>query len=112
MKLTSGEIAYILGLKKRKFDWMFEGTLEEKDDGYCLTIYLIKPIYYIVRPILTPFFFIYLVLKEGVKEAKEDFKEELGKRWERDIVCFYLHESGSTSKQYGNAKFVKWFRGE
>ena len=37
-KLTHGEISYILGLKKRKFDWvsdwMFEGTLEETDSGY------------------------------------------------------------------------------
>ena len=39
MKLTHKEISYILGLKKKKFDWvsdwLFEGTLEEISDGYC-----------------------------------------------------------------------------
>ena len=110
MKLTHGEVSYILGLKKKKFswvsDWMFEGTLEETDSGYGyhLTIYLIKPVYYVIRPILTPFFFIYLVLEEGVGEAKEDLKRE----WGRDIVHLYFHKYESTSEQYEKAKFVKW----
>lgn len=109
MKLTYGEISYILGLKKNKFnwmtDWMFEGTLEENCSGYGyhLTIYLIKPIYYIIRPILTPFFFIYLVLEEGVGEAKEDLKRECG----RDFCHLYLHKFESTSEQYERAKFIK-----
>ena len=112
MKLTHGEVRYILGLKKKKFDWMFEGTLEERDDGYgyYLTVYLVKPVYYIIRPILTPFFFVYLVLEEGVKEAKEDFKEELEKRWGRDIVRFYLHVNESTKESYSRAKFIKWIK--
>lgn len=110
MKLTHGEVSYILGLKKKKFswvsDWMFEGTLEETDSGYGyhLTIYFIKPVYYVICPILTPFFFIYLVLEEGVGEAKEDLKRECG----RDIVHLYFHKYESTSEQYEKAKFVKW----
>lgn len=114
MKLTHKEVSYILGLKKKKFDWasdwMFEGTLEETDSGYGyhLTIYLIKPVYYVIRPILTPFFFIYLVLEEGVGEAKEDLKRQ----WGRDVVHFYLHKYESTSEQYEKAKFVKWVKGE
>lgn len=110
MKLTHGEVSYILGLKKKKFswvsDWMFEGTLEETDSGYGyhLTIYFIKPVYYVIRPILTPFFFIYLVLEEGVGEAKKDLKRECG----RDVVHFYFHKYESTSEQYEKAKFVKW----
>ena len=109
MKLTSGEIGYILGLKKRKSDWMFEGTLEEIDDGhgYHITIYLIKPIYYIVRPILTPFAFIYFVLEGGVEEAEKDLERQCG----RDVAHFYLHEfDKSTNEQYENAKFVKWIK--
>lgn len=114
MKLTHKEISYILGLKKKKFDWvsdwLFEGTLEEISDGYCyhLTIYLIKPVYYVIRPILTPFYFIYLVLEEGVKEAKEDLKKQCG----RDIVHLYLHIYESTKEEYERAKFVKWIKGE
>lgn len=113
-KLTNGEISYILGLKKKKYswmtDWMFEGTLEETESGYGyhLTIYLIKPVYYIIRPILTPFFFIYLVLKEGVKEAKEDLKRQCG----RDVVHFHLHVNESTKSDYERAKFIKWIKGE
>lgn len=108
MKLTHGEISYILGLKKNKFnwmtDWMFEGTLEENSE-YCyhLTIYLIKPVYYIIRPVLTPFFFIYLVLEEGVGEAKEDLKRQCG----RDVVHFYLHVNESTKSDYERAKIIK-----
>ena len=52
----------------------------------------------------TPFFFIYLVLEEGVGEAKEDLKRE----WGRDIVHLYFHKYESTSEQYEKAKFVKW----
>ena len=109
MKLTSGEIGYILELKKRKSDWMFEGTLEETDNGYGyhLTIYLIKPIYYIVRPLITPFAFIYFVLEGGVKEAKEELKRQCG----RDVAHLYFHKYESTSEQYGRAKFVKWVKG-
>lgn len=113
MKLTHGEISYILKLKKNKFnwmtDWMFEGTLEENSE-YCyhLTIYLIKPVYYIIRPILTPFFFIYLVLEEGVGEAKEDLKRQCG----RDVAHFYLHVNESTKEDYKRAKFIKWIKGE
>lgn len=98
MKLTQKEIRYILGLKKKKFswvtDWMFEGTLEENH----LTIYLIKPVHYIIKPILTPFFFIYLVLEEGVKEAKEDLKGQ----WGRDIGHLSLYE-----KECERAKIIK-----
>lgn len=108
-KLTNGEISYILGLKKKKFDWvldwMLEGTLEEINDGhsYHLTIYLKKPVYYIVRPLLTPFVFIYLVLEGGVKEAKEELKIQSG----RDIGHFYLHE-----EKYEKAKFINWLKKE
>lgn len=110
MKLTSGEIGYIFGLKKRKSDWMFEGTLEEIDNGhgYHIIIYLIKPIYYILRPLITPFFFIYLVLEEGVKDAREDLKRQCG----RDVAHFYLHKFESTSEQYERAKIVEWIKGE
>ena len=111
-KLTHGEISYILGLKKRKFDWvsdwMFEGTLEETDSGYGyhLTIYLKKPIYYIMRPLLTPFLFVYLVLEEGVKEAKEDLERQCG----RDVCHLYLHVNESTEENYKRAKFVNWLK--
>ena len=107
-KLTNGEINYILGFKKRKFDWMFEGTLEEIDNGhgYHLTIYLKKPVYYIVRPLLTPFIFIYLVLESGVKEAKE----ELGEQWGRDICHFHLHVNEPTEENYKRAKFINWLK--
>ena len=114
MKLTHGEISYILGLKKNKFnwmtDWLFEGTLEETCNGYSyhLTIYLIKPVYYIIRPILTPFFFIYLVLEGGVGEAKEVLKRQCG----RDVVHLHLHINESTKESYERAKFVKWIKGE
>ena len=112
MKLTYGEISYILGLKKNKFnwmtDWMFEGTLEETDNGYGyhLTIYLIKPVYYIVRPLLTPFVFIYLVLESGIKEAKEELERQCG----RDICHFYLHVNESTEESYKKAKFINWLK--
>ena len=108
MKLTSGEVGYILGLKRRKTDWMFEGTLEETDGGYGynLTVYLIKPVYYVVRPLLAPFFFISLVLEEGVKEAKEDLENRCG----RDIAHFYLHKNESTREQYEKAKFIVWIK--
>lgn len=108
-KLTGREINYILGLKRKKFDWMFEGTLEEIDngDGYHLTVYLTKPVYYIVRPLLTPFFFVYLVLEEGVKEAKEDLKRQCG----RDICHFHLHVNKSTEENYKRAKFINWVKG-
>lgn len=111
-KLTNGEISYILGLKKKKYswmsDWMFEGTLEETDNGYGyhLTIYLIKPVYYIVRPLLTPFFFVYLVLEEGVKEAKEDLERQCG----RDVCHLYLHVNESTKENYKKAKFINWLK--
>lgn len=113
-KLTHGEISYILGLKKKKFDWvldwMLEGTLEETDNGYGyhLTVYLKKPVFYIVRPLITPFVFIYLVLEDGVKEAKKELERQCG----RDICHFHLHVNESTHEQYEKAKFVKWVRGE
>ena len=105
MKLTNKEINYILGLQKRKTDWMIEGTLDETDSGYGyhLTIYLTKPVYYIVRPLLTPFVFIYLVLKGGVKEAKEELESLCG----RDIVHFHFHVNESTKENYERAKFIK-----
>ena len=114
MKLTHGEISYILGRKKKKFDWlldwMTEGVLEEADGGYGynLTVYLKKPAYYIIRPLLTPPYFIYLVLEEGVKEAKEELKNVTG----REIVSFHLHVNESTKKEYEKAKFIKWVKGE
>ena len=114
MKLTHKEISYILKLKKNKFswmtDWMFEGTLEETDSGYGyhLTVYLTKPVYYVIRPILTPFYFVYLVLEEGVKEAKEDLKRQCG----REVVHFHLHVNESTKKDYERAKFVEQLKGE
>lgn len=109
-KLTSGEVGYIMGFKKRRFEWMFEGTLEETDNGYGyhLTIYLKKPVYYIVRPLLTPFVFIYLVLEGGVKEAKEELERQCG----RDVCHFYLHVNESTEENYERAKFIKWIKGE
>lgn len=109
MKLTHGEISYILGLKKKKFDWLLEwiteGVLEEADGGYGynLTVYLKKPAYYIIRPLLTPSYFIYLVLEGGVKEAKEELKNVTG----REIVSFRL-----SGKEDEKAKFIKWIKGE
>lgn len=107
-KLTNGEINYILGFKKKNFDWMFEGTLEEIDNGngYHLTVYLKKPVYYIIRPILTPFIFIYLVLDSGVKEAKE----ELESQWGRDVCHFSLYLNGPTEENYKKAKFINWIK--
>ena len=107
-KLTNGEISYILGLKKRKSDWMFEGTLEETEEGYCyhLTIYLIKPVYYIIRPLITPFAFVYFVLESGVEEAKKELKRQCG----RDVAHLYLHKFESTSEQYEKAKFINWIK--
>jgi len=114
MKLTHGEINYILGLKKKKFDWlldwMTEGVLEEVDGGYGynLTVYLKKPAYYIIRPLLTPPVFVYLVLEGGIKEAKEELENVAG----REIVSFHLHVNESTKKEYEKAKFIKWVKGE
>lgn len=98
MKLTNNEINYILDFKKTKFGWMIEGTLEKINNGYGynLTIYLKKPVYYIVRPLLTPFIFIYLVLEGGVKEAKEELKRQ----WGRDICHFYLHHYTNEKEFY------------
>ena len=87
-KLTGKEINYILGMKNTKVDWMFEGTLEELDnDNYHLVVYMKKPVYYIIRPLLYPFAFIYFVLEGGIKEAKE----ELGNRCGREITDFHLY---------------------
>lgn len=97
-KLTGKEVNYILGLKKTKLNWMFEGTLEELDNGYHLTAYMKKPVYFIIRPLLYPFAFIYFVLEGGVEEAKE----ELGKRCGREVVDFYLY-----AKDLERAKVVK-----
>lgn len=112
MKLTYKEINYILGLRhnRKYFDWMTEGELKEADSGYgyYLTIYIKKPVYYIIRPLLTIPVFVYLVLEEGVKEAKEDLKRQCG----RDIVHLYLHIYESTKEEYERAKFVKWIKGE
>lgn len=114
MKLTHGEVSYILGLEKKKFDWlldwMTEGVLEKADSGYGynLTVYIKKPVYYIIRPLLTLPVFVYLVLEEGVKEAKEEFGNVIG----REIVSFHLHVNESTEKEYEKAKFVEWLKGE
>ena len=111
MKLTYKEINYILGLSynRKNFDWMFEGELEETDNGYgyYLTIYLKKPIYYIIRPLFTIPVFTYFVLKEGIKEAKEELENQLG----RKVTCLHLHKFESTSEQYERAKVVEWIKG-
>lgn len=110
MKLTYKEINYILGLRynRKNLDWMFEGELEKTDSGYGyhLTIYLIKPVYYIVRPLITPFAFIYFVLEGGVKDAKEELKRQCG----RDVTHLYFHKFESTSEQYERAKNVEWIK--
>lgn len=112
MKLTYKEINYILGIRheRKNFDWMTEGVLEEADSGYgyYLTIYIKKPVYYIIRPLLTIPVFVYLILEEGVKEAKEDFERTIG----RKIVCFHLHINESTKEEYERAKVVEWLKGE
>lgn len=87
-KLTGKEVHYILGLKKTKLDWMFEGTLEELNNGsYHLVVYMKKPVYFIIRPLLYPFAFIYFTLEGGIKEAKEGLENRCG----REVVDFYLY---------------------
>lgn len=104
-KLTGKEINYILGVKDNtKIDWMFEGMLEELDDGsYHLVVYMKKPVYYIIRPLLYPFAFIYFVLEGGIKEAKEDLKERCG----REIADFRLFP-----KEREKAEIVRRLKGE
>lgn len=102
-KLTSKEVNYILGLKKTKFDWMFEGTIEELDNGYHLVLYVKKSVYFILRPLLYPFVFIYFILEGGVKEAREGMEERLG----REVSNFYLYE-----KECERAKTVIQSKGE
>lgn len=103
-KLTGKEINYVLGLKNTKVDWMFEGTLEELDSGsYHLVVYMKKPVYYIIRPLLYPFAFIYFVLEGGIKEAKE----ELEKRCGREVTNFYLY-----AKDRERAKVIRQLKGE
>lgn len=104
-KLTSKEVNYILGLKKTKLDWMFEGTIEELDNRYSyhLTLYVKKPVYFILRPLLYPFVFIYFVLEDGIKEAKEEMEERCG----RKVADFYLYE-----KECERAKTVMQSKGE
>lgn len=102
-KLTVREVNYILGLKKTKLDWMFEGTIEELDNGYHLILYVKKPVYFIIRPLLYPFAFVYFVLEGGVKEAKEEMEERCG----REVANFYLYE-----KECERAKAVIQSKGE
>lgn len=109
-KLTSKEINYILGLKKTKFDWMFEGTIEELDNGYGyhLVVYMKKPVFNVIRFVITPFVFVYLVLQDGIEEAKEDLRKRFG----RDIAHFYFHINESTKKEYEKVKIVIQSKGE
>lgn len=102
-KLTVREVNYILGLKKTKLDWMFEGTIEELDNGYRLVLYVKKSVYFIIRPLLYPFAFIYFVLEGGVKEAREEMEERCG----RKVADFYLYE-----KECERAKTVMQSKGE
>lgn len=102
-KLTVREVNYILGLKKTKLDWMFEGTIEEQDNGYHLVLYVKKSVYFIIRPLLYPFAFIYFVLEGGIKEAREEMEERCG----REVANFYLYE-----KECERAKAVMQSKGE
>lgn len=103
-KLTGKEVNYILGLKRTKFDWMFEGTIEELDSGnYHLVLYVKKSVYFIFRSLFYPFAFIYLVLEGGIKEAKEEFEKRCG----RKVTDFYLY-----AKDCERAKVVRQLKGK